>query len=387
MPKSSNVSYWYSPAGTRTIRAAIAMAYSLGGNMFIPWDNYLPVPAAAYTPKTGRYYGAPADYADLFSFIRGGAKPLLERDEELALPLPLALSTSSQPSASNYKLMYTGANGSTMGKRYRFVGESCPECPPRQPTIPGNKSEAMTLMGCEADCDALMASDGNGTSCLGVYYDGEQCSMLSKLVVTDTGMQGVSYRRMGPPHAGPPAPPENGDKELMATSDAAIIAIGRRASRKPGWIENTSAAQKDSLTLHVVDTRGLPSVSDSTPKTSLLHLVLSNYLAGHREACPDSLRLLKPGGVSAAVEISRRECASGGNLTTFSLDSPVPWAVVVAEWLPRSTGTDSSLSLKMDDIEPLKTGTDDAFVLAAHGQNTEAIIACSELSSHNGLFF
>ena len=84
MPKSSNVSYWYSPAGTRTIRAAIAMAYSLGGNMFIPWDNYLPVPAALYTPKTGRYYGAPADYADLFSFIRGGAKPLLERDEELA---------------------------------------------------------------------------------------------------------------------------------------------------------------------------------------------------------------------------------------------------------------------------------------------------------------
>jgi hypothetical protein len=343
MPKSSNVSYWYSPAGTRTIRAAIAMAYSLGGNMFIPWDIYLPVPAADYTPKTGRYYGAPVHYADLFSFIRGGAKPLLERDDELALPLPLALSTSSQPSAQNYKLMYTGANGTTMGKRYRFVGEPCPECPGQHPTITGNKTEAMTLMGCEADCDALVASDGNASACLGVYYDGEQCSMLSKLVVTDTGMQGVSYLRTGPPHASPPAPPEIGDKELLATSDAAIIAIGRRTGRKTGWTEDdASAAQKDSLTLHIVDTRGLPSVSNSKPKTPLLNLVLSNHLAGHRD-CPDSLRMLKPDGPPAGVEISRRECASGGNLTTFSLDSPVPWAIVVAEWLPRSTSTDSSL--------------------------------------------
>lgn len=337
MPKSSNVSYWYSPDGTRTIRATIAMAYSLGGNMFIPWDIYLPVPAANYTPKTGRYYGKPVDYVDLFSFIRGGAKTLLERDDELALPLPLALSTSLQPSASNYKLMYTGANGSTMGKRYRFVGEHCPECPSGQPTIPGKKTEAMTLMDCEADCDTVVASTRNASACLGVYYD-EECSMLSKLVVTDTSMQGVSYLRIGPPSASAlPAPPANGDKELVATSDAAVIVIGRRTGKTKGWTKlDASATQKDSLTLHIVDTRGLQSVSNSRPKTPVVHLVLSNHLAGHSETCPDSLRLLKPSGPPIGEEISRR-CAIGTNLTTFSLDSPLPWAIIVAEWLPKST--------------------------------------------------
>ena len=57
MPKSSNASYWYSASGTRTIRAAVAIAYALGANMFTPWDIYLPVSAAEYTDKTGRYYG------------------------------------------------------------------------------------------------------------------------------------------------------------------------------------------------------------------------------------------------------------------------------------------------------------------------------------------
>ena len=78
MPKSSNASYWYTSEGTTTVRAAIALAYALGGNMFTPWDIYLPVPAAEYTEKTGRYYGQPEQYVDLFAFVRGGAKALLE---------------------------------------------------------------------------------------------------------------------------------------------------------------------------------------------------------------------------------------------------------------------------------------------------------------------
>ena len=318
MPKSSNASYWYTSDGTTTVRAAIALAYALGGNMFTPWDIYLPVPAAEYTEKTGRYYGQPEQYVDLFAFVRGGAKALLEEGEELAKPLPLALSMSQQPSAANFKLEYTGVNGSKMGKRYRFVGELCPECGGTR--IPGETIAANSLLECEAACDAAVAK--NASACLGVFYDGAECSVLPKLVVTSTSMRGVSYKRTGPPSKPPHSPPDDdGSKELLWTSDPAVIALGRKA------VGDTSR-----LLIHLVDTRGLPSVVSSGQKPLQLQLLLSNRLAGHAGNCPTSLHAFHPDAPAEGVEVNGSGCSAGDNVTQFALAAPTPWAVVVAAW-------------------------------------------------------
>jgi hypothetical protein len=59
-------------------RKVIAQAYSLGGLCKAPWDLFLQT-----TDGRGRYFGDPADYADLYGFIRGMA-PYLEGFEEAA---------------------------------------------------------------------------------------------------------------------------------------------------------------------------------------------------------------------------------------------------------------------------------------------------------------
>ena len=50
-------------AWCRLTRQTIAMAYACGGHCMVPWDVYMPADAP-------RYFGTPAQYADLFAFIR-----------------------------------------------------------------------------------------------------------------------------------------------------------------------------------------------------------------------------------------------------------------------------------------------------------------------------
>jgi hypothetical protein len=335
MPKSANASYWYSAEGTTTIRAAIAMSYALGSNMFTPWDIYLPVPVATYNDKTGRYYGNPGDYADLFSFVRGVAQDMLEEGADLAKPLPIALCANrwstdcpSQPSKPNYRLAYMGYNGSAMGERYRFVGEHCPECHSAGSLIPGKKFSAMTLIECEAGCDAVLKV--NVSACLGVYYDGTFCSVLPMLVVTKTGMRGVSYLRIGSSSTLPPSP-RNGSKgeELVVSSDPAVLILGRTAA-----IVGDAAPRR--LLLHAVDTRGLPGVPTPTAKSARLQVSLSNRLARHNDTCPTVLREYSPGGPVVGVTLSMIGCSvSAGNkasATSFEVAMPTPWSMVLVEW-------------------------------------------------------
>eukprot|EP00750_Incisomonas_marina_P020906 INCI4111.10.p2 GENE.INCI4111.10~~INCI4111.10.p2 ORF type:complete len:465 (+),score=82.68 INCI4111.10:132-1526(+) len=68
MPKAGVIQ---EPQDVPTIRAAIAYAYALGGNMLVPWDIYLP------TPQALRYFGDADEYADLFAFIRSNG-PVLD---------------------------------------------------------------------------------------------------------------------------------------------------------------------------------------------------------------------------------------------------------------------------------------------------------------------
>ncbi|TVS14834.1 MAG: hypothetical protein EA424_18130 [Planctomycetaceae bacterium] len=51
----------------RHTRQTLATAYATGGHIEMPWDTYLP------TPDAQRYFGDPANYADLTAFVRGMA--------------------------------------------------------------------------------------------------------------------------------------------------------------------------------------------------------------------------------------------------------------------------------------------------------------------------
>ncbi len=55
------------PDWIRHTRQTIATMYAVGGHIEMPWDTYLP------TPDAQRYFGNPADYADLTAFVRGMA--------------------------------------------------------------------------------------------------------------------------------------------------------------------------------------------------------------------------------------------------------------------------------------------------------------------------
>lgn len=78
MPKASD---WEQRADLvlRT-RRTIAMAYACGGHCMVPWDTYMPGNAP-------RYFGAPADYADLYGFVRASAA-WLDGYEEAAVTGP-----------------------------------------------------------------------------------------------------------------------------------------------------------------------------------------------------------------------------------------------------------------------------------------------------------
>ena len=54
----------------RTIRQSIATAYATGMHMEAPWDTYLPTPDAA------RFFGDPADFADLYAMVRAASRYL-----------------------------------------------------------------------------------------------------------------------------------------------------------------------------------------------------------------------------------------------------------------------------------------------------------------------
>ena len=64
MPKSTQ---WETTPGLEArTRRTIAMAYACGGHCMVPWDTYMP-------GDTPRYFGIPAQYADLYGFIHANA--------------------------------------------------------------------------------------------------------------------------------------------------------------------------------------------------------------------------------------------------------------------------------------------------------------------------
>ena len=73
MPKKGAHSLYGDPKGwERHTRQTIAVSYAVGAICMVPWDVYMPNTFSENRERseTARYFGKPADYADLFGFIR-----------------------------------------------------------------------------------------------------------------------------------------------------------------------------------------------------------------------------------------------------------------------------------------------------------------------------
>jgi hypothetical protein len=69
LPKKSCESRPYKAADTNLIRESIAISYSAGGHMIVPWDNSLSTTGSC----VGRYWGKASWYSDLYRFVRAQA--------------------------------------------------------------------------------------------------------------------------------------------------------------------------------------------------------------------------------------------------------------------------------------------------------------------------
>ena len=69
LPKRNCEASPYKLTDTSLIRESIAVSYSAGGHMIIPWDNSLSTTASC----PGRYWGKAEWYADLYRFVRAQA--------------------------------------------------------------------------------------------------------------------------------------------------------------------------------------------------------------------------------------------------------------------------------------------------------------------------
>jgi hypothetical protein len=148
MPKSKNATEDGSETFVRLVRRSVAQSYALGGNMMVPWDIYLPTPAAL------RYYGDPSQYADLFEFIREQADML----EELGPDAPF-----DRNSTDGFHVLGTGAAGAGGdGVRFRFPTDTPPS---RGVVLEGTRSQGACAWECRrrsAGCAGFFSSVPRG---------------------------------------------------------------------------------------------------------------------------------------------------------------------------------------------------------------------------------
>lgn len=91
------------PEWIRHTRQTIATVYAVGGHIEMPWDTYLP------TPDAQRYFGDPADYADLTAFVRGMAENL--EGYEDAFAIGNGIDDERYPSGSEPLVLKDAADG------------------------------------------------------------------------------------------------------------------------------------------------------------------------------------------------------------------------------------------------------------------------------------
>ena len=176
MPKSKNLTVDASGEFVRLIRRSIAQSYALGSNMFVPWDIYLP------TPRAARYFGAPSQFQDIFSFVR----------EHASLLDSMGTAPFDRISTDGFRSVGTGTKGD--GVRFRL--------PTDNPPSPGNILDGHRTQGaCAWECRRrATSSDYIGTDdCAGFFSSVPNggrgtCVLLRVLkVVRGTAMVGASW--------------------------------------------------------------------------------------------------------------------------------------------------------------------------------------------------
>jgi hypothetical protein len=257
----------------------------------VPWDIYLPTPHAA------RYYGNGSQYADLYAFVRAHAQLLDETIVRVKMPPP--------HSEGRYTRSHTGKGGD--GLRFRFPWPyTSPDWAKTHPHIGGNLFSSVTLLECESNCD-------NEPGCNGIWYHGGTCYTIDRLEVGGTGLVGASYARRPPPAPAHPAP-----APLAACSAPNVHLLLRRS------LPSVAPAI---VAIHVVDWRH--TVNWSTGSTinqtfPALSMNLSNAILNGSTGCEQLKATLHTlGGGSSSLK-----GACNGAVTTFTLDSPTPWAIV-----------------------------------------------------------
>ncbi|NDY93241.1 hypothetical protein G3A44_18770, partial [Ideonella sp. TBM-1] len=88
------------PRDLATNRQAIAMLYALGANPVVPWDVYVGVDGQG---QAQRFFGAPADYADLYHFARR-LQPVVD-GTELAVQVAVAVPVHAYAAAPTQALL------------------------------------------------------------------------------------------------------------------------------------------------------------------------------------------------------------------------------------------------------------------------------------------
>ena len=172
MPKFHNFTVAHSAAGVQKIRWTIAYAYSIGGNVLAPWDNYLPDTGQGQyygNMFTGRYYGNSSLFDDLYTFIRANTM-LFDGAVRLDDPLQAGfVRVHSGKTGDHYRWQYPTEKGySGVGTMHNVVDT--------------------TLAKCQAACYGA-------AWCIGIFFGGDsgKCAILRKLVPAFTTAIGDSY--------------------------------------------------------------------------------------------------------------------------------------------------------------------------------------------------
>jgi hypothetical protein len=306
MPKWNNATFAYLPQGIANIRWAIAYAYSSGGNMLAPWDNYLP-------SSTERFYGDRAQFGDLFAFIRQNPQLFDNKTELLDPPLPNYQLVHSNPGDS-YRWNLPEPNGEG-GNVTSFIDPSLPKCQAACDGFPG--------------CKGIFWSEDDGSV-------GTLCALLTRLTTTFTHMLGQSYIRNATatsPHSA----------LLAATATPEVSVLPRRSEHQ--------------IVVHIVDWRvGNPLNNGCTSRglnapmcTGPMHhdyasieIALDNLRVSGRAACGSFAITLGGPGRTPAKTLAPTSCLDGRTVVT--IPAARPWVVLILS--NRST---ARATLKGDD--------------------------------------
>jgi hypothetical protein len=278
MPKEASIS----PSDVLLTRAAVAQSYSLGANMLVPWDIYLP------TPNASRFFGSQAQFGDLFAFVRAQADLLEAADT----------SPFYRPATADMNLTHSGSGGD--GQRWRLPSDN-PASQGRQVTGSSVINAGTCAWSCEADKD-----------CIGMFTNSRQlCWLLYGELqsVENTEMVGESFTRVG----------GGSSSSVVWCNDSSVDLSLRTASC------GTASSAPSWWALHVVSWN---LTSAHSGRTSISVSVQNDALCVGQPACGHFTATVSCPASQANRPLSTTSCTDGRTLLTLPPKSVSPWCIV-----------------------------------------------------------